>query len=160
MKLSRLSQLIPFFSEFQIEQFIVRIIKDRALQIRLCHRNQSCSEGSRTPHPCQWHCRLRGCRRWHQTDSHQRRTFARGNILRLVRPSEKRTQPKCCYFGVCGGCEWQPFEIVEEEYAELLEDLFTLPNSNLDIDVELEKANNLKDWQHQLLKKYAKSRNR
>lgn len=41
MKLSRLSQLIPFFSEFQIEQFIVRIIKDRALQIRLCHRTRS-----------------------------------------------------------------------------------------------------------------------
>ncbi len=57
-----------------------------------------------------------------------------------------------------GGCEWQPFEITEEEYVELLEDLLTLPNANLFVDVELENARNLKDWQSQLLRKHGKNK--
>jgi hypothetical protein len=43
MKLSRLSQLIPFFTESQIEHFILRSVKSRALQVRLCHRTRSIS---------------------------------------------------------------------------------------------------------------------
>lgn len=59
--------------------------------------------------------------------------------------------------GMSGGCVWQPFEIKEAEYAELLEDLLTLPNTDLHIDVELENSSNLKDWQFQLMRKHRKN---
>lgn len=60
--------------------------------------------------------------------------------------------------GMSGGCEWQPFEITDEEHAELLKDLLTLPNANLFVDNKLENARNLKDWRSQLLKKHGKSK--
>ena len=46
MKISRLLQLMPFFTEFQIEQFIVRAAKDRTLQVQICHRTRSLVFGS------------------------------------------------------------------------------------------------------------------
>ncbi len=58
--------------------------------------------------------------------------------------------------GMSGGCEWQPFEITEAEYAELLEDLLTLPDADLSVDLELENARNQKIWQSQLLRKHSR----
>jgi len=34
--------------------------------------------------------------------------FAEGRIIRIVQPSEKRLEPFCEHFGICGGCKWQP----------------------------------------------------
>ena len=38
--------------------------------------------------------------------------YEEGHITRLITPSSLRTNPKCEYFGVCGGCKWQhlPYE--------------------------------------------------
>lgn len=33
--------------------------------------------------------------------------YAEGFITRLVKQSDKRTQPFCSHFGTCGGCKWQ-----------------------------------------------------
>jgi hypothetical protein len=60
--------------------------------------------------------------------------------------------------GMSGGCEWQPFELTEEEYAELLQDLLTLPNLDLSVDVEFKNASNLKSWQSQFLKRSDRSK--
>ena len=38
---------------------------------------------------------------------HKRRSFSRGRILNILRPSPARTAPECKYFQTCGGCEWQ-----------------------------------------------------
>ncbi|MCC8037728.1 MAG: 23S rRNA (uracil(1939)-C(5))-methyltransferase RlmD [Bacteroidales bacterium] len=36
-----------------------------------------------------------------------KRSFAEGQIQRLVKPSEIRQEPRCEHFGTCGGCRWQ-----------------------------------------------------
>lgn len=36
--------------------------------------------------------------------THARKTFARGELVRIIQASEDRRAPECEYFGVCGGC--------------------------------------------------------
>lgn len=53
-----------------------------------------------------------------------------GRLEEVIKPSDKRTTPKCVHFGVCGGCRWQHLsypdqlkykeEIVKAHFAELL----------------------------------------
>lgn len=38
----------------------------------------------------------------------KKKNYMEGFILELIQPSEHRLQPFCEYFGVCGGCKWQP----------------------------------------------------
>lgn len=42
----------------------------------------------------------------------KRKSYAEGNIVNMVKPSEIRVEPKCEHFGTCGGCRWQhlPYE--------------------------------------------------
>ena len=37
----------------------------------------------------------------------KKHSFAEGNIVRLVQPSQLGVPPVCEHFGVCGGCKWQ-----------------------------------------------------
>lgn len=41
-----------------------------------------------------------------------KKSWAEGKLLELVKPSEDRIEPFCPHFGVCGGCKWQmlPYE--------------------------------------------------
>lgn len=38
----------------------------------------------------------------------KKKNYMEGFILELITPSEHRLEPFCEYFGVCGGCKWQP----------------------------------------------------
>lgn len=38
----------------------------------------------------------------------KKKNYMEGRIERMISPSEKRLQPFCEHFGVCGGCRWQP----------------------------------------------------
>ncbi len=42
----------------------------------------------------------------------KKRSYAEAHIVEIVKPSDRREQPKCEHFGVCGGCKWQhiPYE--------------------------------------------------
>lgn len=37
----------------------------------------------------------------------KKHSYAEAEITRLVSPSDKRVEPRCQHFGVCGGCKWQ-----------------------------------------------------
>ena len=36
-----------------------------------------------------------------------KKSFLEANVVRIERPSPLRVEPRCQYFGVCGGCKWQ-----------------------------------------------------
>ena len=42
----------------------------------------------------------------------KKHSFAEAHIIKIISPSPIRIEPKCSYFGTCGGCKWQhmPYE--------------------------------------------------
>jgi 23S rRNA (uracil1939-C5)-methyltransferase len=45
-----------------------------------------------------------------------KKNFAEAKVIEVITPSAHRVQPRCRYFGVCGGCKWQ-----HVDYAAQLE---------------------------------------
>ena len=43
-----------------------------------------------------------------------KRAFAEGVAIRFHRHSDKRTEPPCAHFGICGGCKWQNMNYDEQ----------------------------------------------
>jgi len=39
-----------------------------------------------------------------------KKSFLEAKVVRIERPSPLRVEPRCQYFGVCGGCKWQHVE--------------------------------------------------
>lgn len=37
----------------------------------------------------------------------RKKNYMEGRIINMVKPSERRLQPFCEHFGICGGCRWQ-----------------------------------------------------
>src|SRR5690606_15254387 len=37
----------------------------------------------------------------------KRKSYYEGKAVAFHKLSDKRTEPKCVHFGVCGGCKWQ-----------------------------------------------------
>lgn len=37
----------------------------------------------------------------------KKKNYCMANMLELIEPSSERIEPKCKYFGTCGGCSWQ-----------------------------------------------------
>lgn len=38
----------------------------------------------------------------------KKKNYMEGFIMSMVKPSDKRLEPFCSHFGLCGGCKWQP----------------------------------------------------
>lgn len=44
----------------------------------------------------------------------KKKNYAEGKVIRVVKPSDKRTAPFCEHFGTCGGCKWQDMKYSEQ----------------------------------------------
>jgi hypothetical protein len=53
--------------------------------------------------------------------------------------------------GMSGGCQWRSFRISDDEYAELTEDLCTLPGAGVSVDGELNECATLDEWHQRIL---------
>jgi len=45
---------------------------------------------------------------------HNAANFSRGDLVRIVRPSPHRVEPRCPLFGTCGGCQYQNLAYAEQ----------------------------------------------
>lgn len=56
-----------------------------------------------------------------------KKNYARGRLLKILAPSPDRADPRCRYFGACGGCDWQhlPMESQLSAKQEILRNLFS-----------------------------------
>ncbi len=54
----------------------------------------------------------------------EKKGFARGELLEILKPSPDRITPRCKHFMVCGGCHYQhlPYETQTQAKAEILKD--------------------------------------
>ena len=57
----------------------------------------------------------------------EKRNFARGELVELLKASSQRIAPRCVHFGVCGGCHYQhlPYEEQLNAKTEILRDQLT-----------------------------------
>lgn len=64
-----------------------------------------------------------------------KKRFARARLRRVVRPSPDRVEPRCPYFGWCGGCQYQhlgyarQLEVKRKQIADLFERIGGFPGS-------------------------------
>lgn len=43
-----------------------------------------------------------------------KKRFLQARLVEVVKISDRRTEPRCKYFGICGGCKWQHFDYSEQ----------------------------------------------
>ena len=43
-----------------------------------------------------------------------KRDYAEAKVVEIVAPSPYRVEPRCRYFGICGGCRWQHLNYIEQ----------------------------------------------
>ncbi len=46
----------------------------------------------------------------------KRKNYFEGKIKTFIKLSEIRIEPKCSYFGLCGGCKWQHIDYEQQKY--------------------------------------------
>ena len=44
----------------------------------------------------------------------KKHSYCEAEIIRIVKPSDVRVEPRCAHFGVCGGCKWQNVPYAEQ----------------------------------------------
>ena len=56
--------------------------------------------------------------------------------------------------GMSGGCLWKPFQITEEEYNKISEEMLTDPKYNLTYDKELAQIKKFRQWSKEIGRRY------
>jgi 23S rRNA (uracil1939-C5)-methyltransferase len=52
---------------------------------------------------------LTGDEAWAEV-TEEKKNYSMGRLIEILRPSPWRVEPRCPYFGACGGCQWQHIE--------------------------------------------------
>jgi 23S rRNA (uracil1939-C5)-methyltransferase len=66
-----------------------------------------------------------------------KKNFAEAKVVEVITPSAHRVQPRCKYFGVCGGCKWQhveyqaQLEFKQQQVKDAFEHLGGFSNLNI-----------------------------
>jgi len=56
--------------------------------------------------------------------------------------------------GMSGGCLWKPFQITEQEYKSIKEEMLTSPQYDLGYDEEYENLKNFRKWSKAIRYRY------
>ena len=56
--------------------------------------------------------------------------------------------------GMSGGCLWKPFQMRQQEYKEIKEEMLTSSQYNLEYDEEYKNIQNFKKWSKAIRYKY------
>jgi len=71
-----------------------------------------------------------------------KKNYARGLIKKILKPSSKRTIPKCNVVNSCGGCQWMKLEYSEQLIQK---EKIVVDTMNKIANINLEKINNIYD---------------
>jgi 23S rRNA (uracil1939-C5)-methyltransferase len=68
----------------------------------------------------------------------RKKNFAEAEIVEVLEPSALRTEPRCFYFGTCGGCRWQhvDYRAQLDAKTESVRNALTHTGRFADVDVE------------------------
>jgi len=71
----------------------------------------------------------------------QKSKYARAKLISIEKPSDKRVQPQCTHFGLCGGCDLQMLNIEEQLLfkQQKVTDLFSRSYSELGLADKIEQ---------------------
>ena len=70
----------------------------------------------------------------------KRKKYWEANINKIHKYSDKRTDPKCEHFGICGGCKWQNMKYksqLEYKQNEVFNNLKRIGRTNLPISSKI-----------------------
>lgn len=70
----------------------------------------------------------------------KKKSYAEAEITELLEPSALRTEPRCFYFGTCGGCKWQHVDYPAQLDAKTQSVREALIHTGGFEDVEVERA--------------------
>ena len=67
-----------------------------------------------------------------------KKSYAESIVEEVITPSPKRVQPRCKYFGICGGCKQQDLDYAQQiaYKQEQVEDIFKHDGGFLDFEIE------------------------
>ncbi len=71
----------------------------------------------------------------------QKSKYTRAKLISIEKPSDKRVQPKCPHFGLCGGCDLQMLKVEEQLLfkQQKVTDLFSRSYSELNLAAKIEQ---------------------
>ena len=78
----------------------------------------------------------------------KKKSFAEASVVELLEPSELRTEPRCEYFGTCGGCKWQHVDYAAQLEAKRQSVKDALEHTGGFVDVEVQPTHGAEDIFH------------
>jgi 23S rRNA (uracil1939-C5)-methyltransferase len=82
----------------------------------------------------------------------KKREYAEARILKVLQPSVNRREPRCRYFGICGGCRWQNLDYdkqAEYKRQHVIDALQRIGNIQTDV-LPIIKSNEIYEYRNKI----------